>query len=500
VRHGSRIPVGVAGARARRTRAALRLLVPVLALTGTGIVAADGACRPATGDGPRTLVLALDGVPFRVVERARAGGAFADWPPTSRLIAPFPSVTNVAFTEMLQPTGIGPAPGYEFAYFDRERNAKLNSSPFNYRERSFAWRDEFDAIGRTLGSKLAVYTHPRRKARKELAAAAEALLASPDDLVLAHVGSTDALQHLKGDDAAVKLLLEVDRFVADLRRRHEAERGRPLRVVLLSDHGNTEGKVEGAHGFKRRLRKAGFTLSDRLEGPDHLVATTFGIVSYGALFVAPDRAERAARAVADHPAVAFCAWLAGPQELWLASREGTAIVRWRDRNGVREYAYEPRGGDPLGLHPVVEALNASGLLDGDGFAAGDDWLLHTVVGDYPDAPHRLVESLTGTHLRNHASVLFSLRPGRSWGWKSAKAGSWLRTGHLEGTHGGLDSPSSLGFFLADDAASTPRDLLVRGGDALDRYLRSDGLACGPPPRAPAGVSPGNSSVPVRAAP
>jgi hypothetical protein len=36
---------------------------------------------------PRTLILALDGVPFRVVERARDRGAFAGWPPTSRLIA-----------------------------------------------------------------------------------------------------------------------------------------------------------------------------------------------------------------------------------------------------------------------------------------------------------------------------------------------------------------------------------------------------------------------------
>ena len=41
-------------------------------------------CAPWDGDGPRTLVLALDGIPFRTVERARLEGAFEGWPATSR--------------------------------------------------------------------------------------------------------------------------------------------------------------------------------------------------------------------------------------------------------------------------------------------------------------------------------------------------------------------------------------------------------------------------------
>ena len=49
---------------------------------------------------------------------------------------------------------------------------------------------------RPLGSKLAIYTMPRRKSRKELQLAEEILLASTQDMVLAHVGSSDALQHL----------------------------------------------------------------------------------------------------------------------------------------------------------------------------------------------------------------------------------------------------------------------------------------------------------------
>jgi len=302
-------------------------------------------CRVAEGTGPRTLVLALDGVPFRVVEQAREAGAFEDWPPTSRLISSFPSVTNVAFTEMLQPTGLGPAPGYEYSHFDRQRNAKVNATLFNYRERSFAWREEFDAIGRTLSSKLAVYTRPRKKARKELKEAENALASSPSDLVLAHVGSTDALQHLRGDDATMELLLEIDKWQIGLRRRHLEQTGRLLRLVLLSDHGNTDGKIEGAHGFKRRLRNAGLNVTNRLENEDDVVATTFGIVGYGALFLDSAHAERAARAVADHQAVAFAVWISNPGELTLVSLTGEARVRdvsWPTRHCAATHSSSTR--------------------------------------------------------------------------------------------------------------------------------------------------------------
>ena len=89
-----------------------------------------------------------------------------------------------------------------------------------------------------------------------------------------------------------------------------------------------------------------------------------------------------------------------------------------------------------------------------------DWLRATALAENPDALHRLVEAFTGDHLSNHATVLFSMRPGRAWGWKSAKAGSWLRGGHLEGTHGGLDRGSSVGFFLPDRGQQGKTGLFV----------------------------------------
>jgi hypothetical protein len=52
-----------------------------------------------------------------------------------------------------------------------------------------------------------------------------------------------------------------------------------------------------------------------------------------------------------------------------------------------------------------------------------------------------------------------------WGWKSAHIGSWLTGGKLEGTHGGMDSDSSLGFFLSQELELYPGPA-VRAGDVL----------------------------------
>jgi hypothetical protein len=445
---------------AARRRHAPGVLVCLVALAFPSVRA--GTCAGT----PRTLVLALDGVPHRVVVLARDKGAFAGWPAPIPLVAPFPSVTNVSFTAMLSHHGVAPSAGYELQHFDRARNEVTGASPLRYRENSNAWRDAFDSVSRSLGSELATYTIPVRTWGKELARAEEALLSMPGDLVMAHVGSSDALQHIKGDRATLALFRRLDEWIERLKARHERELGRPLRVVLLSDHGNSERKIRGIRGVYGRLRAAGLDVRDHLHARDDVVAPTFGLVGYGALFLDPDRAEQAARAVAAHPRVELAAWRAAPNELRVVSAEGTATVRWRDRAGERSYAYEPSGNDPLRLERARAALASRGRFDAEGYAADGDWFDETALEPYPDPLHRLVTGLTGDHVVNHATVLFSVSPGWSWGLKSARLGSWLRGGRIEGTHGGLDYDSTLGFFMTDDRALAARHA-VRAEDALD---------------------------------
>src|SRR5215470_3376092 len=65
---------------------------------------------------PRRLLLCLDGVPHNLIESAKHRGLFDSFGPPTRLLSPFPTMTNVALSAMM---GATPPAGYESLYFDR---------------------------------------------------------------------------------------------------------------------------------------------------------------------------------------------------------------------------------------------------------------------------------------------------------------------------------------------------------------------------------------------
>jgi len=71
----------------------------------------------AMRDRPRRLLLCLDGVPHEVIRQARHRGLFDCFHEPSRLLSPFPTMTNVALSTMLNASA--PA-GYESLYFDSD--------------------------------------------------------------------------------------------------------------------------------------------------------------------------------------------------------------------------------------------------------------------------------------------------------------------------------------------------------------------------------------------
>lgn len=422
---------------------ALLIAVPVL-FSAVSATAGQNDDAPADPPAPRMLVLVLDGVPFRVVEAARERGAFAGWPQTLPMVSTFPSMTNVAFAALLRPLGETAVPGYELRHFDHERNRIVKAD-------GFAWKDRFQVISHTKSAKAGVYITTRKKIRRDMTKVEKLALESPSELMLAHVAATDTLTHFRGDGAITDLVVQLAERIDALRRAHLERFERPLRIYLLSDHGNTAGsKVRTPSGVGKLLRGAGLNPAKRLEGPDDVVAVTYGIVGYGVLFLDPSRAEVAARAMLGHPGVNLAAWVSDQHTLRVVGDEGEALVRWRHRSGRLELAHRATRGDPLRLADAERGMAAAGKFDPDGFASEADWFEATALGDYPAAPIRLVRSLDGSWVTNVATVIVSFAPGYAWGIRSAQLGAWFRGGKLEATHGGLDRGSTWGFYLKSD--------------------------------------------------
>ncbi len=443
--------------------------------------------RPAA----RTLLLALDAVPYRVVKEACALGAFASWPGPSAVIAPFPSLTHPAFAALFEPFGVAPSWGYEVRYFDAERNRTVGGNPLTYRSTVPPWREFFDAPHRGIIAKTVNYVSSLRAAASELDAVFDAVLESQHETVIAYLGATDGLMHLYADGSLREFLFDLDRRVGELRSRHEARRRRPLNVALFSDHGCGRSPVHYTGSLKPLLRDAGFRVVGRLEEPDDVVAPTFGIVNYGALFLqTPGRARDAAHAMTAHEGVEIAAFSPSPSRVEVISRSGSARISWRGASGNRRFSYESDGDDVLHLGQARRRLEAAGLLGADRQAHEDDWLHETAFGVYPDPLRRLADALTGERITNRASVLLSLGPGWSWGLRSVFAGGLVRGGRLKGTHGGLDRDSSLGFLLASDPALGLPGVL-RAGEALAPFASSVGIDHGVTARSARTGSPGS---------
>ena len=441
-------------------------------LVSLTLTASAADCPPLDARAPRTLILALDGVPYRAVRTAREMGAFDGWAEPRPLVSTFPSMTNVGFTALLEPFGAKPIPGYELRRYDHEQNRVVGGGIFDGK---FNWREQFDLQMKGIWSKPGLYMTPAQTIRKEIKKVQKFALEYPDEIMLALVSATDTLTHFQGDEAIVRSLLEISDSIEDLRRRHLELYGRELQLVMISDHGNAEKKVHRAGELEKALRQAGLRPSKRLEAPDQVVAVTYGLVGYGVLYVDPSNAERAARALVEDPSVTLAAWPAGESELRVVSKSGEASIRWRDLPSRRELAYTPLVGDPLSMAETLDRMQIAGVVDDDGFASRDDWFEWSAFARYPDSVARLVDSLDGVWVSNSASVIFSLEPGYGWGVKAALVGAWLRAGPLEATHGSLDRESSWGFFMTSDPeVETPR--AVRADRALVRWAEASKCA------------------------
>jgi hypothetical protein len=347
------------------------------------------ARAPAPGSRPaRTVVIAIDAVPYAVFARLQREGLFREFFPAARMIGPFPSLTNAGYAAIFR---TAPGLGYEDKYYDPARNevggGVLDRLGNDYK-RVAPFHELFDWEPPHLWG-VAVYYFPMTISRAELGRIEEILHTSEDEELVLSFGGTDALGHVRGWKGFDECLRLVDQVVHGFLAAGGAER----RVVLFSDHGTT-AVTSRRLDLAGALRKGGFRLTSSLERPGDVVATAYGLVGAIPLYTRCGEEEAVARAVARAPGVDFAAW-----------REG---------EGVRAASADGRS-DPLDL-------------------PGER---------YPDLRDRVAKGLRG-YVVHPASVMVSLADGWHYGSGFFNALAWMR-----GTHGSATFDASVGFVASN---------------------------------------------------
>jgi hypothetical protein len=426
-----------------RRIAALLLILISVSMMLVGFPPASVAEHERSAGAPRRLIICVDGVGFSLIEKMRREGRFKQFHEPSRMIAPFPTLTNVAMTEILTPAGAASSPGYEDRFFDVEKNRMSGGLLERFQSERFikgTFRELFDYHPSAIKSGLGYAAPPLStylEALTDLARLRQKFRGSREPIFFAYTGATDSLAHLGGEGLLRSFLTRLDATVTDIIRESPV----PVEVTIFSDHGNHFRHYSRA-SLKSALRRAGMRLENRVRDERSVVLPQYGLVGCAVLFTRESNEARLSQAMSEVKGVDFAAHETGGT-VYIASRNGKATI---ERRGAR-FRYQAEKGDPLGLAAIAVELKSQGRSDADGFISVTDWFDATRDGERPDAVRRIYEGLTA-HVSNRASIIVNLEDG-------FYAGSFTMDifAFLQATHGNLGREQSFGFVL-----STGRDL------------------------------------------
>lgn len=397
---------------------------------------------------PRRLLLCLDGVPHEVMLAAKGRGLFKAFGVPSRLLSPFPTMTNIALSCMLDAS----APlGYESLYFDRKAR-ELRGGVRKYIGRRTpdkapsSYMDKLD-YQEPLAFEFLVYVAPEAVWRADMQRFRERFRAAPQDRdFFAFLKGTDGLLHIRGRNRLDAALESLDRILTEIHEWCGAE----TEIVLFSDHGMNLQENKRVH-LQTHLFRYGYSLTERLgRRARHSVAIpAFGLCGYAALYCGSlEDAPALADTLATLEGVDFALHReeSGGAVIVKGAR-GTARIARQQKTSGTLYRYQELTGDPLHLAPVVRGLHEENLLDEHGYAPDELWYARTAGHIYPDALSNLYGSLYAGRVGHTADVLLSLEDGYYYG-----ASLFSRFVRLAATHGNALRASTNAFLMSTHRA------------------------------------------------
>ena len=371
----------------------------------------------------RHIVLILDGYGYQVVKDFYDAGGLRLFYPPSRVIAPYPTMTDLCIEDAL---GYIPCRGFEAKYYDRRQNKIVGGSWDYLAGKNEPYNKLLDYRAGTIWDAIG-YLSPRKVFGKELNDCMKLYQRSNGRELLAYFVSSAGIGTIGGAEAQKESLKQVDRFVNQV-----IWQSRGLaKVTMLADHGHSYTPSTQIP-LDKYLTGHGWRITNRLQKPRDVVYIRFGLETY-ASFASFQRAELAADLAACE-GVTIASYAEGDAAVVLSHDGGKAVVR---RKGDR-YKYDVQKGDPLQLKDTLAKLTA----DGDGYFGADDLLAATVDNLYPDPLARLWRAHFAS-VENVPDVIISLEDKFYSG-----ASSFGGTVKIASTHGGLNKANSTTFIIS----------------------------------------------------
>lgn len=381
---------------------------------------------------PRRLLLCLDGVPHKLIVDAKQRGLFDSFGPPTRLLSPFPTMTNVALSAMFDAS---PPAGYESLYFDKRAGEQRGGIRKYLGRRTpdkipSSYMDDLD-YQEPLPFEFLIYVAPEKVWRADMRRFREQFRAAPQSRdYFAFLKATDGLLHAQGPSRLNVALESLDKILSEI---HDYC-GNETEIVMFSDHGmNLEEnrRVDLTTQLQRRGYQVGPRFAKgntKVNRRRALSIPAFGLCSYAAVYCGDeDYVPETARAIVEIPGVDFVVYRDGLDVIVEGSRGSARIQKQGD-----SYRYVNTNGDPLQLGSNEHE-----------FLSESVWFEKTNAHRYPDVVVNLYKSLFTSRVKHTADILISLQDGYYYGW--SPFGRFVR---LAATHGNALQSSSNAFLMS----------------------------------------------------
>lgn len=402
-------------------------------------------------EGKRHLIVCVDGVGYSTIMKMRGEGRFKMFQEPSRMISPFPTLTNLSLSSIMHSVGANETAGYEDNYFDWQSNKMKGGLFSRFDESSFikgTYRELFDYHPSAIKSGLGYAFPPFSTYLESLSDVfrlKQKVKSSREPVFYAYTGATDSLSHLGGEKMVRSFMKYLDDVLTDIVKDSKGK----TEVTIFSDHGNHYRKYKRA-GLKDTLRKAGFNFENQIKNDRSVVMPQFGLIGCALLFSKEKNEEEIAARVSKVDGVDFAAY-EDNGIVYLVSNIGNATIERREN----KFRYKSNG-DPLDLLSVQRELNRLGKSDSEGFISDEDWFSFSCSREKPDAIRRVYDGVTSL-VKNRASVIVNFEDGYYSGSKFLDVFAFLQA-----THGNLGREQSNGFVM-----TTEKD--------LPDYIRAENL-------------------------
>lgn len=406
----------------------------------------------------QTLFVALDGVGYDLIQELKNEGHFHSFLKPLPFLSTFPSSTTLAFTGILQPSGIGKVPGYEARFFSKKENRVMGGTPFDFYKIQIPYKSYFDAFRHHIHEKIVMYGLPGVAGKQDLIRTEKAVFESDKKVIMTYIGGTDGMSHLKGRKRTKRFLIYLDQFLQKLQWHYYNHHGKPLRIVIYSDHGfhfdhlNSLSFTE----IKTKFKAKGYALKKSLQGPKDVVTVPYGLLSAGIFYTNGDKKELA-EILSHVKGIDLAFWPEkNKKEIFVInSKQEIAKFEYQGKNLFR---YQKITGDPLNYNAFANVWRNSGA-----------WLKLTYNHYYPDVGYRLFDSFFDL-TQNPASILISTKENYQYGSTAAKFGTITKFGH-KGTHGGIFRSTTQGVFLTNSGDEKTFPSALRYDELFDFVFR-----------------------------